>query len=129
MLLNYIEEALAYCHLTKTELRQLHRRFRHPFIRRLTKVLEHAGHSNINRHMIKYLTKYCKHCQLYSKSLGRFKFTLKDDYNFNYQVIIDMLYLDKKPVLHAIDDATAFNATRFLKDMSAKAAWDTVQTC
>ena len=40
-----------------------------------------------------------------------------------------MLYLDKKPVLYAIDDATIFNAARFLKDMSAKAAWDTVRTC
>ena len=47
---------------------------------------------------------------------------LKDDYNFNYQVIIDILYLDKKPVLYAIDDTTIFNAMRFLKDMSAKAA-------
>ena len=51
---------------------------------------------------------------------------LKDDYNFNYQVIIDMLYLDKKPVLYTVDDITAFNATRFLKDMSAKAAQDTI---
>ena len=51
---------------------------------------------------------------------------LKDNYNFNYQVIIDMLYLDKKPVLYAVDDATIFNAARFLKDMSAKAAQDTV---
>ena len=51
---------------------------------------------------------------------------LKDDYNFNYQVIIDMLYLDKKPVLYAVDDATIFNAARFLKDMSAKTTWDTV---
>ena len=47
---------------------------------------------------------------------------LKDNYNFNYQVIIDMLYLDKKPILYAIDDATIFNAMWFLKDMSAKAA-------
>ena len=84
MLLNRIEEALAYCHLTETELRQLHRRFGHPSVRRLTKVLERAGHSDINRRMIEYLTKYCEHCQLYSKSPGRFKFMLKDDYNFNY---------------------------------------------
>ena len=111
MLLNHIEEALAYCHLTKIELRQLYRRFRHPSIRRLTKVLEHAGHSDVNHRMIKYLTKYCEHCQLYSKSPGRFKFTLKDDHNFNYQVIIDILYLDKKPILYAVNNMTIFNAT------------------
>jgi hypothetical protein len=33
------------------------------------------------------------------KSLGRFKFTLKDDYKFNYSVVINILYLEEKPVL------------------------------
>ena len=45
---------------------------------------------------------------------------LKNDYNFNYQVIINILYLDRKPILYAVNDTTIFNATRFLKDMSAK---------
>ena len=30
---------------------------------------------------------------------NRFKFTLKDDYEFNYIVIIDVIYLDAKLVL------------------------------
>jgi hypothetical protein len=33
------------------------------------------------------------------KSPERFKFTLKDDYNFNFEVIIDVMYLNGKPVL------------------------------
>jgi hypothetical protein len=53
------------------------------------------------------------------KSPGRFKFTLKDDYEFNYSVVIDILYLEGKPVLQVIDSATSFGAARFLKDMSA----------
>jgi hypothetical protein len=53
------------------------------------------------------------------KSPGRFKFTLKDDYEFNYSVVIDILYLKGKPVLQVIDLATLFGAVRFLKDMSA----------
>ena len=36
---------------------------------------------------------------MYEKSLGRFKFTLKDDYEFNYSVYVDIMYLDGKPVL------------------------------
>jgi hypothetical protein len=42
---------------------------------------------------------------------------LKDDYEFNYSVIIDVLYLDRKLVLQVVDSATVFSATRFLKDM------------
>jgi len=36
---------------------------------------------------------------MYAKSPSRFKFTLKDDYEFNYTVIINVIYLDGKPVL------------------------------
>jgi hypothetical protein len=45
---------------------------------------------------------------MYKKSSGRFKFTLKDNYKFNYSIIIDVIYLDRKPVLQAVDSATAF---------------------
>jgi hypothetical protein len=54
------------------------------------------------------------------KSPRRFKFILKDDYNFNFEVIIDIIYLDGKPVLQIVDTATSFQAVRFLKDISAK---------
>ena len=36
---------------------------------------------------------------MYTKLPSRFKFTLKDDYKFNYIVIINIIYLDSKPVL------------------------------
>jgi hypothetical protein len=99
MLLHQIEETMAHSHLTETELRQLHRRFGHLSVQRLAVLLQRAGHDDIDFRMIKELTKFYKQCQLYLKSLGRFKFTLKDDYNFNYLVLIDVLYLDGKPVL------------------------------
>src|SRR6266702_4195497 len=66
---------------------------------------------------------------MYEKSLGRFKFTLKDDYEFNYSVIIDVMYLDGKPVLQVIDFVIAFEAARFLKDILAYMAWDTLCAC
>ena len=56
---------------------------------------------------------------MYKKSLGRFKFILKDDYEFNYLVIINVIYLDRKPILQIIDFITTFKATRFLKDILA----------
>jgi hypothetical protein len=59
---------------------------------------------------------------MYKKSLGRFKFTLKDDYEFNYSVIIDVIYLNGKPVLQVVDSTTVFGAARFLKDILAYTA-------
>jgi hypothetical protein len=65
---------------------------------------------------------------MYEKSLGRFKFTLKDDYEFNYSVIIDVIYLNGKPILQVVDFITAFRAARFLKDILACMVWDTLHT-
>ena len=98
MLLNK-EEAIVYSYLIEIKLKQLYCRFRHLFIQRLAKVLKRAKYANINQRTIERLTKYYKSCQLHAKSLGRFKFTLKDNYNFNYLIIINMLYLVNKLVL------------------------------
>ena len=98
MLLNQLEETIAWSHLTETELRQLHRRFGHPSVQRLTNVLQRAGYE-VDTGVLQKLTKFCYQCQMHEKSLGRFKFTLKDDYEFNYLVIINVMYLDRKLVL------------------------------
>ena len=66
---------------------------------------------------------------MHKKSLGRFKFTLKDDYEFNYSVYVDIMYLDGKPVLQVVDLVTSFKAARFLKDMLAHTAQDTLCAC
>jgi hypothetical protein len=128
MLLHNKEQSLAYCHLTESELRRLHRRFGHPSVQRLYKVLQRSG-NEIELTVLEHLTKYCHHCQMNAKAPGRFKFTLQNDYNFNYEIVIDVTYLDGKPVLHVVDTATAFQAARFLKDLSAKCTWDTLKLC
>ena len=57
---------------------------------------------------------------MYAKLPSRFKFTLKDDYKFNYTVIINIIYLDGKLVLQVVDSLILFQAAKFLKDISVK---------
>ena len=57
---------------------------------------------------------------MYAKSPSRFKFILKDNYKFNYTVIINIIYLDSKPVLYIVDSLILFQAAKFLKDISTK---------
>jgi hypothetical protein len=59
---------------------------------------------------------------MYAKSLSKFKFILKDNYEFNYIVIINIIYLNSKPVLQVVDSLILFQAAKFLKDMSIKTA-------
>ena len=128
-----LERSVAWSHLTEPELRQLHRRFGHPSAHRLFRILQRAGYQETGIKVIEQLVKYCHHCQMHQKSPSRFRFTLKDDHDFNFCVIIDILYLSSqegsKPVLQVVDSATSFQAARFLKDMSARNTWDTLRLC
>jgi hypothetical protein len=119
---------IATCHLTEAELRQLHRRFGHPSARRLERVLRRAGHE-VEHKAIERLTRFCHACQLHGKSPGRFKFTVHDDREFNASVYVDVMYIEGQPVLHVVDEATRFQAARWLRNMSAQHAWDTLRAC
>lgn len=125
LLCDATETAIHY--LTETELRQLHRRFGHPAAERFHKVLSRAGYNDVSQEVIKSITKVCHQCQLHGKAPGRFKFTIHDDVDFNFKVIVDVMYINQKPVLHAVDEATAFQAARFLPNMQANTTWDTLR--
>lgn len=58
--------------------------------------------------IINNFTKYYKHCQKYKKSSGRFKFTLKEDANFNYSILFNIIYIDDSLILHIVDKVTRF---------------------
>jgi hypothetical protein len=114
------------CFLTATELRRLHRRFGHPSVGRLQKTLLRAGYDT-NPEVIEKINKFCHHCQMYGKSPGRFRFTLRDEVEFNHSIIVDIMYINGKPVLHIVDEATRFNAACWLTSISAKATWDALR--
>ena len=97
------------CYLTDVELRRLHRRFRHLLVQRLERILNRIGYKNdANCKTLKHITRYCLYYQKYRKSLGRFRFTLKDNVNFNYCIIINIIYINSKPVFYIVNKGTRF---------------------
>ena len=124
--LNKGETATAF--LNEAEMRRLHRRFGHPSVDRLHKLLTKAGHE-VEYEALEAIKRVCHHCQMKSDAPRRFKFTLRDEYNFNYTIVVDVMYLDGRPVLHVVDDATSFQAGRFLKNLSAKETWEALKLC
>jgi hypothetical protein len=119
-----------FCYLTDVELRQLHRRFDHSSSLKLHTLLQRSGH-DVKKSVIEKLTEFCIFCQKYAKSSERFKFTLKDDANcnFNYSVIVDVMYIENHLILHVVDDATRFQVVKWLKNISAKHIWDMLRLC
>jgi hypothetical protein len=75
------EEAIA-TYLTEPELRRLYRRFGHPSVAHLYKILRTAGH-DVESKALQALTNVCHQCQMNGARPTRFKFTLHEDAVFN----------------------------------------------
>ena len=134
-LLLHTHEETAACHLTEVELRRLHRRFGHPSVQKLTNLLKCANPQDQlgtqEAQAIQQITQRCHACQMKAPAPGRFRFRLKnsDEQIFNFEIIIDIFHLESRPILHIIDEATSFQAARFLKDQSTKTVWNTIKEC
>lgn len=121
-----LREAASF--FTETELRRLHRRFGHPRTERLHTMLKEAGH-DINASALKQIEKFCHFCQSHEKGPQRFKFSIKDNLYFNYEIVIDVVRIGNRDVLHVIDTDTSFQAATFLKSMSARDTWEALCKC
>jgi hypothetical protein len=44
--------------------------------------------------------------------------------NFNYRLVVNIIYINSKPMLHAINEAILFQAARFLANMQARTIWN-----
>lgn len=115
--------------LTEPQLRRLHRRFGHPRTDRLYKLLRNAGHDDVEEAILEKIQKFCHFCQLHDPSPRRFKFSIKDESHFNYEVVIDVVHLGERNVLHVIDSDTSFQAATFLNSLSARDTWNALCKC
>jgi hypothetical protein len=91
----YPYKTLAFCHLIESELRQIHWQFRHPSVNRLAKILQRSGHE-FETCTLQQIKRFCHHCQMHKKAPGRFRFTLQNNYKFNYTIVVDIMYLDRQ---------------------------------
>ncbi len=109
----YIDQSfdLNLCSLIESELRQLHKRFDHSFIRKLHDLLKRFRHET-KKSALKKLIKFFFY-QKHEKFSERFKFILRNnDVNFNCSIIIDIMYIDNHLILHAVDETTRFQIAK-----------------
>jgi hypothetical protein len=45
--------------------------------------------------------------------------------NFNYRLMVNVIYINGKLVLYAINEITLFQAAKFLANMQARIIWNT----
>lgn len=106
------------CYFTNFELCCLYCNFGHLSLYCLYQLLKQLRH-NIKLEILKYFTKYYGQCQKYSQLPEHFAFTLKIDLDFNFNIIINIMYIKKKPVLHLADKKNNFKVNISLKCLNS----------
>ena len=99
------------CFLIDVELRQLHRHFDHSFVEKLHRLLKRSKHK-VNKFVLDKFIKICSFCQKHDQSSNRFKFTLRKNVDFNYFVIVDIMYIDNDLILHVMNETIRFQAVK-----------------
>ena len=60
---------------------------------RLTQLLKYVGHDDVDEKLFQQIQKLCHHWQAHDPAPRRFKFRLKDDREFNSEILVDVVYL------------------------------------
>lgn len=126
-------EDIHYVLFSEAELRTLHRSFGHPSSSALYNLLKRAHPEKVNTEIRKELDKIveeCKACIRNSRKPRRFKLTVgADELRFNHTIAVDVMYIDNRPILHIVDEATHYCAAQFLRNNSSREVWKTILRC
>ena len=118
---------------SEKELFKLHRSFGHPSVTAMFKLLKRARLQDVDSKTykaIKDLTKSCRVCARHDRKPKRFKLTVgAEDLSFNHIVAIDTMFIDGKPILHMVDEATHFSVGCWLKNSTSAEVWKSFLRC
>ena len=124
---------LRFLFYATTQLAKMHRQFAHPSASKLFNLLKRAGTEAVDAktfNCIRDIIARCEPCQRIYNAPVRFRVSSGHEHvRFNARAYNDIMYLDGKPVLHIVDEATRFSAARFLPKVSTDAVWDSLILC
>lgn len=52
-----------------------------------------------------------------------------DDIVFNHEIVVDLFWLEGRPVLHVVDTNTCFQGADVLRSKSAEEVWSALMEC
>lgn len=113
---------------TDKELRKIHRHFHHPQAERLYALMKRANPNEATAETLKELQEVqsnCDVCQREADEPQRFRVSMpNDDVVFNRVVSLDLMKINRRTVLHAVDRDTKFSAACFTNGESTIDIWE-----
>ena len=111
----------------------MHRNFGHPSPLKLLNLLKKTGLEAVDQSTIAQLeiiTARYEPCQRIKNSPLRFRVSIgHENILFNARAYMDIVYLDGRPALHVVDEATRLSAARFLPKMSTDSVKEAIVLC
>lgn len=112
---------------TRAEFQKLHLHFYHPSSDNLFNVLRRVRPEDTPcavLDILKQISGACATCQELHASPFRFRVSLPEySLRFNAKAVIDLVWSDKRPVLHVVDAHTCFQNASFIRDKTAECLW------
>lgn len=113
---------------SRQQLLNMHLHFMHPSTSKLMNLLERAYPDRIKpdtKQFLEDISKSCHACQVFAPRPLTFSVRFPAGIIFNKRVLLDLMYIDRRPVLHIVDVGTNFAAARFLTAEDAQTVWNT----
>lgn len=112
---------------TRAEVEKLHLHFHHPSSSKLLNLIRRNDPTKADSSVKKILEEISaafEHCQEYSSGPLRFRASITpDELVFNQELAIDLLWLNKKPVIHFVDTHTNYQNAAFVATKSSEELW------
>lgn len=77
---------------------------------------------------LKQVAAQCKGCQMYSRQPNRYRAVFPAQCVLNYDVAVDVMYIDKNPILHVVCRQTHFSRAAILYKQDSYTIWQTFIT-
>ena len=92
-----------------------------------TKLLSKAG-ENVTKQdldLLKEIRLECIACQKFAKKSMRYTATVPEDIMFNHEVVMDIVYVQAKPVLQIVCTLKRFTVAAFVHNKTSETIWNT----
>lgn len=118
---------------TSQQFRKFHKQFAHPSAAKLYNLLKRAGLESVDSKTLEQLKDIAAKCEPPQKIRNaprRFRLCIGQEHvRFNARIYMDIMYIDGRPVLHIVGEATRFSAARFLPRISTDSIWEVIIMC
>lgn len=119
-------------YFTFPEIKRIHRRFGHSHVDKPINGLKRLEISTIKtetRKMLDKIERSCAACQANEQRLPRLEVTIREDFDFNHNIYVEILNIERKPEFHVVDEETRFQAARWLLNVSSGCLWRPFRQC